>query len=343
MEIQNRLLNLIMNRKKGGNNMQRNYIHVEKEAEYSYSFLFGDQLRQMIVSPWKIPFLPFSVVKGVTTHRKKRIISESSQSIVDCIFVYDLEKMRLSDQKSFVNQSMNYSSNSIGIGIGNPAVNSDYKHIIPTRKMLDIKPREWNKMLENFLLGVIRAYRPKKFVFIGKYPYASLMAVLRKCEPKEGFFWIHIRGDVDVIEERSPKFNSTRELSYFTDHDAIVRNTIYFDEDPPEHLKLSLKQSGISIIQAKNHAEYVSLNKGDFEYKEMLMRNQTLFVHPENQIDLGHLPDYLLTNLIISDLTKRAEIIDSVIAFRKRLGGKKSPLMSVEAKLDLWLKQAISD
>lgn len=332
-----------MNRKNGGFEMVRNYIQVEKEAKDSYSFLIGDYLRQMLVSPWKIPIIPILAVKGVANHRKRRIVLANKQSITDCIFVFDLEKMRLSDQKSFANQSMNYSSNSIGIGIGNPAINSNYKHIFPGRKELDIEPKEWNLMLEDFLLGVIRSYRPKKFVFVGKYPYAGLMAVLRKCEPKEGFFWIHTRADAEVIKERSPKFIRTRVLSHFTDHDALVRNTIYFDEDPPEHLKISLKQNGISIIQAKNYAEYVSLGKGDFECKEMLMKNQTIFMTPENRTDLGHIPDYFLKNLIISDMTERAGIIDSVTTFRKNLGDKRSPLMSVEAKLDVWLSQAITN
>ena len=328
-----------MNRKKGGSDMQRNYIHVEKEAEHSYSFLVGDQLRQILLSPWKIPFIPVSIAKGVSNLRKRRIFRANNQSIADCIFVYDLEKMRLSDQKSFANQSMNYSSSSIGIGIGTPAINSNYKHIIPTRKEVDIKPKEWNLMLENFLLGVIRSYRPKKLVFVGKYPYAGLMAVLRKCEPREGFFWIHTSADVEVIRERSSKFNRTRELSHFTDHDVIVRNTIHFDEDPPEHLKISLKQNGISIIQAKNHAEYLSLSKEDFEYERMLMKNQTIFITPENQTNLGRIPDYFLKNLIISDMAERSEVIDSVIRFRKNLTDRKSPLMSVEAKLDIWLSQ----
>jgi hypothetical protein len=328
-----------MNRKKGGNDMAQDYIHVEKEAEESYSFLAGDQLRQMLVSPWKIPFLPFSIIKGISTHRKRRIAIGNKSSITDCIFIFDFEKMRSADQKSFVNQSMNYSSNSVGIGIGNSVIDPGYNHIIPTRKDLNIEPKEWNLMLENFLLGIIRSYRPKKLVFVGKYPYAGLMAVLRKCEPKEGFFWIHVRGDARIVEERSSKFQHTRELSHFTNHDTIVRNTIYFDEDPPEDLKISLKQNGISVIRARNHAEYVSLSKGNFQYQEMLMKSQTVFVHPENQIDIGHIPDYLIRNLIVSDLSKRAGIINSVTTFRKSLGGKKSRFMSVEAKLDFWLNQ----
>ena len=114
--------------------------------------------------------------------------------------------MRVSDQKAFTDHALNYSDKCIGVGIGSPKTQSRFDHLISSRRDLNIEAKEWNSMLENFLLGVIRAHKPKKLVFVGKYPYAGLMSVLRRCEPKSEFFWIHIRGEQKIIDERSDKF-----------------------------------------------------------------------------------------------------------------------------------------
>ena len=245
--------------------------------------------------------------------------------------------MRLSDQKTFTNQALNYANNSIGIGIGEPSFPADYNHTLPTRSQLKIEPREWNSMLELFLLGAIRSYKPKKVVFVGKYPYAGIMSVLRKCEPKNGFYWIHVRGDARVLEERSTKFNLTKALAFFTDHDSIVRNTIFFDYEPPKELAENLNKKGIHIIQTKEHAEYMSLIKPNYDFKGMLMKNQTLFLQSEIEKYLGFIPNYLLPNLVVTEPENTSDLIEDVVTFRKGLVGKKSPVLSVEAKLDLWL------
>ena len=313
------------------------YIHVNKEAENSYSFAVGDEIRKSLVAPWKLPLLPFSLPKRIFAHRKIISHLRLEEAIADCLFIFDLEKMRVSDQKSFTNQALSYANNSIGIGIGEPSFPADYKHTLPTRRQLNIEPREWNSMLEYFLLGVIRSYKPKKVVFVGKYPYAGIMSVLRKCEPKNGFYWIHVRGDTEVVDERSTKFNLTKALAFFTDQDSIVRNTIFFDYEPPKDLVENLNKEGIHVIQTKEHAEYMSLVKTNYDFKGMLMKNQTLFLQPEAEKYLGFIPNYLLSNLVVTEPDNISVLIEEVVTFRKGLVGKKSPVMSVEAKLDLWL------
>lgn len=313
------------------------YIHVNKEAENSYSFAVGDEIRKSLVAPWKLPLLPFSLPKRIFAHRKIISHLRLEEAIADCLFIFDLEKMRVSDQKSFTNQALSYANNSIGIGIGEPSFPADYKHTLPTRRQLNIEPREWNSMLEYFLLGVIRSYKPKKVVFVGKYPYAGIMSVLRKCAPKNGFYWIHVRGDTEVVDERSTKFNLTKALAFFTDQDSIVRNTIFFDYEPPKDLVENLNKEGIHVIQTKEHAEYMSLVKTNYDFKGMLMKNQTLFLQPEAEKYLGFIPNYLLSNLVVTEPDNISVLIEEVVTFRKGLVGKKSPVMSVEAKLDLWL------
>jgi len=313
------------------------YIHVDKEAENSYSFAVGDEIRKALVAPWKLPILPLSLPKRIFAHRKTISHIRLGEAIADCLFIFDLEKMRISDQKSFTNQALNYANNCIGIGIGEPSFPADYKHTLPTRRQLNIEPREWNSMLKYFLLGVIRSYKPKKVVFVGKYPYAGIMSVLRKCKPKNGFYWIHVRGDAEVLEERSTKFNLTKALAFFTDQDSIVRNTIFFDYEPPKELVEKLSKKGVHIIQTKEHAEYMSLVKPNYDFKGMLMKNQTLFLQSEIEKYLGFIPNYLLPNLVVTEPENTSNLIEDVVTFRKRLVGKKSPVMSVEVKLDLWL------
>ena len=317
--------------------MKQRHIRVNKEAENSYSFAVGDELRKSLVSPWKLPFLPFSLTKRIFFHRRTRATIDALPYLVDCIFVYDLEKMRLSDQKSFTNQSLNYSENSVGIGIGNSLIDANFRHSISTRREMGIEPKEWNELLENFLLGIIRAYRPKKFVFVGKYPYAGLMSVLRKCRTENGFYWIHVRSDYETIEQRSKKFAKSKPFSYFTDHDTIVRNTIFFDYEPSDTVGKQLKSNGVNIINTPEHAEYLALQHNEYDCKSLLMRNQTIFIAPNAQASLGHIPDFLLPNLVVCDVKQRNEMILSVVTFRKNQRTKISPLMPVEAKIDLWL------
>ena len=80
-------------------------------------------------------------------------------------------------------------------------------------------------MLELFLPRVIHSYKPKK-LYLLKYPYAGIMSV--ENATKNGFYWIHVRGDARVLEERSTKFNLTKALAFFmikTQSSAIP----YFD------------------------------------------------------------------------------------------------------------------
>ena len=334
--IQKKQLHHTMSQKKGEISMNQDHIRVTKEAGESYSFAVGDEMRKSLITPWRLPLLPISLIRRIAKHRKKILEDGKINSLTDCLFIFDLEKMRLSDQKSFANQALNYSNNSIGVAIGEALIQTDYKHFIQTRKQLSIPPKDWNLMLETFLLGIVRSYRPEKIVFVGKYPYAGVMSVLRKCEPKQNFYWIHVRGEAGIVKQRSIKFNLTKEISFFTDQDTIVRNTIYFDYQPSKKLVNSLKKNGINIIRTIEHAEYISLKQSGYDFKGMLMKNQTLFLNSENEKDLGFIPDYLLRNLVTTAHEDNTEIIDAVTTYRKDVNGKNNSVMTVEAKLDLW-------
>ncbi len=321
--------------------MIRDYVHVDKEAENSYSFAVGDEIRKSLVAPWKLPILPFSLPKRIFSHRKTISHIQQEEPLADCLFIFDLEKMRASDQKAFTDHALNYSDKSIGIGIGSPKTQSRFDHLISSKRDFNIEAKEWNSLLEKLLLGVIRAHKPKKLIFVGKYPYAGLMSVLRKCSPKSKFFWIHVRSEQKIIQERSGKFEKTIALNHFSRNDDIVSNTIYFDEPPSEKFRKQMKQDGITIINKTKHAQYLVLEKSKHDFKSMLIRNQTLFLDSKLQPLIQHLPNYLLGNLIFSD-SNIHETIQSVINYRKGIVRKPSPLSTVEAKLDIWLNGLFS-
>ncbi len=50
--------------------MIRKYIHVDKEAENSYSFAVGDEIRKALVAPWKLPILLSPYQKGYSPIEK---------------------------------------------------------------------------------------------------------------------------------------------------------------------------------------------------------------------------------------------------------------------------------
>ena len=85
--------------------MKQEIIRIAKEAEDSYSFAVGDEMRRSLMAPWRIPIFPLSMIKRIATHRKILKENREMNSITDCVFIFDLEKMRLSDQKSFTNQA----------------------------------------------------------------------------------------------------------------------------------------------------------------------------------------------------------------------------------------------
>ena len=314
------------------------YIHVDKEAENSYSFAVGDEIRKALVAPWKLPMLPLSLPKRIFSHQKTISHIRLEEAITDCLFIFDLEKMRVSDQKAFTDHAINYSQKCIGVGIGSPKTQSRFDHLISSRRDLNIEAKEWNSMLENFLLGVIRAHKPKKLVFVGKYPYAGLMSVLRRCEPKSEFFWIHVRGEQKIIDERSGIFEKTIALNHFSRNDDIIRNTIYFDDPPSKKFREQMKKDGITIINNTEHAQYLVLKRNEHDFEAMLMRNQTLFVDFKLQPMMQLFPNYLLGNLIYSD-SNIFETIQSVVSYRKGIIRKSMPLSSVEARLDIWLNR----
>lgn len=321
-------------------NQMIEYISVEKEAEESYSFAFGDEIRQSILSPWKLPFLPFLIPYRFFKLNKKVNDVNPNQS-ADILMIYDLEKMRQKEQKAFVKQSMNYSQKIISLGIGQPLINVSFNHHIPSRSEWNIEARKWNYAVEDLILGLIRAHKPKKLIFVGKYPYAGVLEAIRRCNSTEKMYWISVRGDKSTMDERSARFKKVIDINYFTESDLFIKNTIHFDEQSTsfkEIVKETLEQNSINILSNPNNAEYVVVSNPNTDLLQYLLKNQTVIYDSETDfIAESKYPSFVLPNMVRMGVDNQTKIFKDMFDFRNKNTITKSQITSVQSKIDIWI------
>lgn len=317
------------------------YIRVEKEAEDSFSFAFGDEIRHSVMSPWRIPLLPFTLPYRLIKLNKRKSNIDIEQTS-DVLMIYDLEKMRKNDQEYFVKQSLQYSQKSITLGIGEPLINVSFNHHLPSRSEWNIEPKKWNLAVENLILGLIRTYKPKKLIFVGKYPYAGILEAIRRCNSTEKMFWISVRGDKSTISERSKRFTKVTDLNYFTETELFIKNTIYFDNDSQsilEKLKKTIEDNEINVLSNPDNAEYVVLSDSRTDLLKPLLRNQTVIYPKHMEFAEGlKIPNYAMKNLVRIEDGYEDFIFQSMFNFRNTRESKSSFIMSVQSKLDIWLE-----
>ena len=317
------------------------YIRVEKEAEDSFSFAFGDEIRHSVMAPWRIPLLPFTLPYRLMKLNKRKLNIDAEQSS-DVLMIYDLEKMRKNDQEYFVKQSLQYSQKAVTLGIGEPLINATFNHHLPSRSEWNIEPKRWNQAVENLILGLIRTYKPKKLIFVGKYPYAGILEAIRRCNSTEKMYWISVRGDKSTISERSKRFTKVTDLNYFTETELFIKNTIYFDNDSQsilEKLKKTIEDNEINVLSNPDNAEYVVLSEPRTDLLKPLLRNQTVIYPKHMEFAEGlKIPNYAMKNLVRIEEGYEDFIFQSMFNFRNTRESKSSFIMSVQSKLDIWLE-----
>ena len=317
------------------------YIRVEKEAEESFSFAFGDEIRQSVMAPWRIPLLPFTLPYRLMKLKKPKYDDDLKQSF-DCLVIYDLEKMRKRVQESFVNKSLGYGERIVTLSIGKPMIEASFDHNISSRSEWNIEPKKWNAAVESLILGLIRTYKPKKLIFVGKYPYAGVLEAIRKCNSTEKMYWISVRGDKSAINERSNRFSKVMDINYFTEVELFIKNTIYFDNDSKlilEKLKKTIEDNKINILSHPDNAEYVVLSNSRTDLLKPLLRNQTVIYPKHMEFDEGlKIPNYAMKNLVRIEDGYEDFIFQSMFNFRNTRESKSSFIMSVHSKLDIWLE-----
>tara|TARA_B100000767_G_scaffold263308_1_gene276925 strand:- start:599 stop:1576 length:978 start_codon:yes stop_codon:yes gene_type:complete len=317
------------------------YIRVEKEAEESFSFAFGDEIRHSVMAPWRVPLLPFTLPYRLMKLKKPKSNVDKKESS-DCLMIYDLEKMRKSDQEHFVKQSLQYSRKTISLGISEPLINLAFDHHLPSRSEWNIETKKWNGAVENLILGLVRTYKPKKLIFVGKYPYAGVLEAIRKCNSTEKMYWISVRGDKSAIAERSNRFSKVIDMKHFTETELFTKNTIYFDDDSQqilEKLRKTIEGNQMNVLSNPDNAEYVVLSNTGTDLLEPLLRNQTVLY--SEQMDFSeklNIPNYVMRNLVRIEDGYEDFIFQNMLNFRKGRESKSSFVMSVQSKLDIWLE-----
>ena len=102
---------------------------------------------------------------------------------------------------------MNYSPKIVSLGIGQPLIDVSFNHHIPSRSEWNIESRNWNYAIEDLILGLIRAHKPRKLIFVGKYPYAGVSEIInhkivensKYSNSTDKMYWISVRGDKSTI------------------------------------------------------------------------------------------------------------------------------------------------
>ena len=177
------------------------HLKLKYTVENSYSFQIGDAVRESFLRPWKIPLLPLNLIKRHRKIQRNRIISNPE---TEFLFVIDIGKFTMEEVEQF-QTFLSSISNSVIFYIGEKNIDGA-THNCPSPNSTDRSAQVWNKDLEHLLETIVVSSKPEKFVFIGPYPYAGIMSLLRKVEPIRNTAWISLRAQKLVRDERSQRF-----------------------------------------------------------------------------------------------------------------------------------------
>ena len=144
------------------------YLRIEEDPGSSMSFLIGDTFREAFFKPWKLFFLPLMLYRRI---RNQRVAQQSIlESNVEILYLIDAESLLDNEFKMF-EQILASRGNDLIASVGDFGTIMDFS--IPSRKSNSDTKQQWNNDLEKFVESLIISRRPKKLIFIGKYPYAG--------------------------------------------------------------------------------------------------------------------------------------------------------------------------
>jgi hypothetical protein len=196
------------------------YLRIKENPGESISFLIGNTFREVLFKPWKFVLLPLTLYKRIRLQREKQCIVLKSN--IEILYLVDAESLMAKDLSMF-EQTLSCRGNDLIATIGDFGPNVDY--LIPSRKSNADTKNQWNNDLEKTLESIIASRRPKKFIFIGKYPYAGLLSAIRRLESQKFVGWLPVRSQPKAIKERAFRFGSIIEW------DSAVEPTIELDLD----------------------------------------------------------------------------------------------------------------
>ena len=260
------------------------YLALKDDPAESFSFLIGDRIRIAFFKPWKIIFFPFTFLQLIQLYRKKK--NNILISNIDILFIIDAEMLTDSDL-TFVRKVIGSKSNDLIASIGELELPVEY--LIPSRKSNTSSKSQWNQDFEYLLQSIIISRRPRKIVFIGKYPYAGLLSLIRRLESNVNVAWLPMRSKSITIEERASRFGNVIKWSHVaqvkSEYDSI---SIHIGS------KFTLKLKDIIEDKAKEKSLTITnpLNTGLHIYSE------TDIGRIQNTLDRGQIVIYLFKSQI---------------------------------------------
>lgn len=185
------------------------YLRIKDEPGSSMSFLIGDTFREAFFEPWKLFFLPVMLFRRI---RKQRVAEQLIlESNIEILYLIDAESL-LDNELQIFEQILTSRGSDLIASVGDFGTITDFS--IPSRKSNSDTKQQWNSDLEKFLESVIISRRPKKLIFIGKYPYAGLLGIIRRLESQKFTAWLPVRPHPKAIKERSSRFGQILDWSF---------------------------------------------------------------------------------------------------------------------------------
>lgn len=267
------------------------YLRIEEDPGSSMSFLIGDTVREAFFKPWKLFFLPLMLYRRI---RNQRVAQQSIlESNVEILYLIDAESLLENELKRFEQILASRGSDLIA-SVGDFGTIMDFS--IPSRKSNSDTKQQWNNDLEEFIESLIISRRPKKLIFIGKYPYAGLLGVIRRLESQKFTAWLPIRPHPKAIKERSSRFGQILDWSFEIDPTIeLDLGSVFIDS----------KVSSESTSEISQWVKEYGLNHSNPHDAGLHIYSESGLGRIMNALERGHLVVYLYETSIDKDFTSK--------------------------------------
>jgi hypothetical protein len=214
------------------------YLRIKEDPGSSMSFLIGDAFREAFFKPWKLFILPLILYRRIRNQRvAEQLILESN---IEILYLIDAESLLDNEFKMFEQILASRGSDLIA-SVGDFGTIMDFS--IPSRKSNSDTKEQWNNDLEKFVESVIMSRRPKKLIFIGKYPYAGLLGIIRRLESQKFTAWLPIRPHPKTIKERSSRFGQILDWNFEIDPTIeLDLGSVHIDSKVPSESTVEISQ-----------------------------------------------------------------------------------------------------
>lgn len=267
------------------------YLRIEEDPGSSMSFLIGDTFREAFFKPWKLFFLPLMLYRRI---RNQRVAQQSIlESNVEILYLIDAESLLENEFKMFEQILASRGSDLIA-SVGDFGTIMDFS--IPSRKSNSDTKQQWNNDLEKFIESLIISRRPKKLIFIGKYPYAGLLGIIRRLESQKFTAWLPIRPHPKAIKERSSRFGQILDWSFEIDPTIeLDLGSVFIDS----------KVSSESPSEISQWVKEYGLNHSNPHDAGLHIYSESGLGRIMNALERGHLVVYLYETSFDKDFTSK--------------------------------------